>query len=532
MSIKYNNRNVGVTLGSGSANLGTKSITSNGVYNAVSDGFDGYSSVDVNVSGGDTPSSSASFVTVLSRLTDSHGQYEFNICSCLIPGLTYAYLRFSEPMSANCSVTDFTVSQNVASISYVKEYIVQITFVNPLTLNEEVSILPLSTAYSPSATSQYSEAIILKVKSPFEAYVNNVLGMTSISPASHSDSYSVQQDIPVLVRGAAVNSADLCNCCMAPYSNRIQVDSESNITVFGNWCPTNTATGNNRRDYYGICCSKADDSVDQIWWGCFQTTDCGKILKVRWEGDSPYNHQVSNRAVFEVFYFVQADNIAYDFMFLVHEIKQSNPSYFGTFTIQRTGTEKRGCYTFIRETPFEFTMYTQPYRPSMHRPNAEHGMLTTLNELLEYDGTDISMSGDSAAKYIGLPFGFMYNNRYYPQVYLHADCYIGVSAASTQIQILKCDASATTIKIAAGYCSDLGCDVLVIHYLGCAVYNSGLNDREWRIALCENGDIYILIDSVGARGGNNSVFGVSYTTKSLTHFIRNDDQGTSWSELI
>ena len=35
-------------------NLGTKSITSNGTYNAEDDGFDGYSSVTVNVSGGGT----------------------------------------------------------------------------------------------------------------------------------------------------------------------------------------------------------------------------------------------------------------------------------------------------------------------------------------------------------------------------------------------------------------------------------------------------------------------------------------------
>lgn len=43
-------------------NLGTKTITSNGTYNASSDGYDGYSSVEVNVSGGSaipiTPSNS------------------------------------------------------------------------------------------------------------------------------------------------------------------------------------------------------------------------------------------------------------------------------------------------------------------------------------------------------------------------------------------------------------------------------------------------------------------------------------------
>lgn len=38
--------------GGGSATLGTKSITQNGTYYAASDGFDGYSSVVVNVSGG------------------------------------------------------------------------------------------------------------------------------------------------------------------------------------------------------------------------------------------------------------------------------------------------------------------------------------------------------------------------------------------------------------------------------------------------------------------------------------------------
>lgn len=36
----------------GSAVLGTKSITANGTYNASSDGYDGYSQVTVNVSGG------------------------------------------------------------------------------------------------------------------------------------------------------------------------------------------------------------------------------------------------------------------------------------------------------------------------------------------------------------------------------------------------------------------------------------------------------------------------------------------------
>ena len=45
---------VDVTSGGGSS-LGTKSITSNGTYNASSDGYDGYSQVTVNVSGGVTP---------------------------------------------------------------------------------------------------------------------------------------------------------------------------------------------------------------------------------------------------------------------------------------------------------------------------------------------------------------------------------------------------------------------------------------------------------------------------------------------
>lgn len=44
---------VDVTSGGGS--LGTKSITENGTYNASSDGYDGYSQVTVNVSGGVTP---------------------------------------------------------------------------------------------------------------------------------------------------------------------------------------------------------------------------------------------------------------------------------------------------------------------------------------------------------------------------------------------------------------------------------------------------------------------------------------------
>lgn len=43
---------VGVSIGGGSAILGTKEITNNGVYNAAADGLDGYSSVDVQVAGG------------------------------------------------------------------------------------------------------------------------------------------------------------------------------------------------------------------------------------------------------------------------------------------------------------------------------------------------------------------------------------------------------------------------------------------------------------------------------------------------
>ena len=38
--------------GDGSPTLGTKAITQNGSYNAQSDGFQGYSGVTVNVSGG------------------------------------------------------------------------------------------------------------------------------------------------------------------------------------------------------------------------------------------------------------------------------------------------------------------------------------------------------------------------------------------------------------------------------------------------------------------------------------------------
>lgn len=55
-------------------NIGTKSITANGTYTASSDGYDGYSSVEVNVSGGtltDLTPSNASPATITSG-TDYH----------------------------------------------------------------------------------------------------------------------------------------------------------------------------------------------------------------------------------------------------------------------------------------------------------------------------------------------------------------------------------------------------------------------------------------------------------------------------
>lgn len=46
--------------GGGGSSLGTKNITQNGTYNAVSDGYDGYSQVTVNVQGGITPTGTKS----------------------------------------------------------------------------------------------------------------------------------------------------------------------------------------------------------------------------------------------------------------------------------------------------------------------------------------------------------------------------------------------------------------------------------------------------------------------------------------
>lgn len=71
-------------------NLGTKSITSNGTYNASSDGYDGYSQVTVNVSGGGgtsiTPSNASPVaLTANNTVTPTAAGYAIESYSEVVP---------------------------------------------------------------------------------------------------------------------------------------------------------------------------------------------------------------------------------------------------------------------------------------------------------------------------------------------------------------------------------------------------------------------------------------------------------------
>lgn len=78
---------VAVSIGGGSI-LGTKEITANGVYNAAADGYDGYSSVDVQVSGGSA--------TLGEKTVTANGVY--NASSDSLDG--YSKVTVSVPASA------------------------------------------------------------------------------------------------------------------------------------------------------------------------------------------------------------------------------------------------------------------------------------------------------------------------------------------------------------------------------------------------------------------------------------------------
>ena len=88
------------------ADLGTKTITSNGTYNASSDSLDGYSSVSVNVSGGGGTPSLTSLTAVY---TQSGTVYTTDDLSVLIPDLVVTGV-FNYGLSVDIASTDYTLT--------------------------------------------------------------------------------------------------------------------------------------------------------------------------------------------------------------------------------------------------------------------------------------------------------------------------------------------------------------------------------------------------------------------------------------
>ena len=191
---------------------------------------------------------------------------------------TEFFLQSDTLLNPTLTVEDFEVTDNIVEIRYVNELVIKVVCANPLVPGEILSIKAKSSAYlnqnGESASWKYN------VRNKLEDYYFNKNGMIFLSNNTKTDSGGWTTDSTIKV----------------PYrtSNGIIRSDLKNYITSGSWfihsdCYVNCSSSGAR-----INIDQRDNSSYNVSYCGFTTSDCGDVLKIRWEGMDPYSNASVN----------------------------------------------------------------------------------------------------------------------------------------------------------------------------------------------------------------------------------------------
>ena len=433
---------------------------------------------------------------------------------------TEFFLQSDTLLNPTLTVEDFEVTDNIVEIKYVNELAIKVVCANPLVYGEILSIKAKSSAY----LNQNGESVSWKynVRNKLEDYYFNKNGMIFLSKNTKTDS-----------GGWTTNSTIKVPC--RTNDDKIRDDLKNYITS-GSWIISS--------DCYVYCSSnynatinidRRDNSSYNVSYCGFTTSDCGNVLKIRWEGMDPYGNASVN-LIWELFLLANGDII------IIHE-KNPTSSFNGSFSVYNTGytkpTENKTFYSFYAKDSSlnSYTIVQEPYDIRLHNESCDFKI--PEGELSDFIGNRnglMAMVRHAKHDTINYTFTFndidwdwFYNGTKITKILANGDSYINLNDSSCYIGVSGRDASICQFWMNVLTLSEWNLKCMKVVWYGSSYY-SGAIDHEWEVYLFSNGDAMIHITKFGAYTGTNNFLGVGFNPSAGANisFYRKNNEGTSW----
>lgn len=469
--------------------------------------IDGYGS---GGSGGD--GSSIGFLHLLFEHPLSEDQTSFKV---------YSDVELSDSLS----LSDFSHSDNIASVSYIERNMFQVELSHPLAALEEVWLQATSTAYL------YKNGT--SIKTTFQAVPWENFPLTELLELPATYEHPIRRmtlaDLIPMLNNSKTDSGSYTHKDSVGWrksTSLLTSNPSAKTTSFGITCDSQITVGElvinvNQCDAAGYFIGKQ-----------YGICDHGYFVKFRWRGYSFYSYGAIDQD-YEIFFLENGDAF-------LHSIKKG--AYAGSYTFKGVAYQidpNNPYVSFYRQNYHgsQWLIVNEMYDVNKHSKSAdvlyqEVNLSEVYNDYETCAMFSNSASDDGTISWTLIDgWAWPHGGSLKSTVYFSGNSWMGIGSVSENVRFNRRDA-----KIQYAYVryavlkdqNDLKATQLVWH--GCSQY-SGAVDQRWCLWLFENGDAMIHVDQLGtSTGGTTSFFGVSYPSEAGTvvSFYRQDANGSSW----
>ena len=437
-----------------------------------------------------------------------------------IPSITEFFLQSDTLLNPTLTVKNFEVTDNIVEIKYVNELLIKVVCANPLVDGEVLSVKAKSSAFlnrnGESASWEYN------VRNKLEDYYFNQYGMTFLSENTKTDSggWTTNSTIKVPYRA----SDDQIRNDLKIYSGRWYISSDCYVN-----CSNCSAK---------INIDQRDNSSYNVSYCDLTTSDCGDVLKIRWEGMDPYGRDSVN-LIWELFLLANGDII------IIHE-KIPTSSFNGTFSVYGIGytkpTENKTFYSFYAKDKNlnSYTIVQEPYDIRLHDESVTFDFEIPEGELSDFIGNRnglISMlkpakhdDDNFTFTFNDIDWDWFYNGTKITKILAYGNSYINLNNnSSCDIKVSGRDAAIYEFWMNVLILSEWNLKCMKVVWYGASSWNGSI-DHEWEVYLFSNGDAMIHVTKFGANTGTNTFLGVEFNPSEGANisFYRKNNEGTSW----
>ena len=380
-----------------------------------------------------------------------------------IPSITEFFLQSDTLLNPTLTVKNFEVTDNIVEIKYVNELLIKVVCANPLVDGEVLSVKAKSSAFlnrnGESASWEYN------VRNKLEDYYFNQYGMTFLSENTKTDSggWTTNSTIKVPYRA----SDDQIHDDLKIYSGSWFISSDCYVN-----CSNCSAK---------ININQRDNSSYNVSYCDLTTSDCGDVLKIRWEGMAPYGNASVN-LIWELFLLANGDII------IIHE-KIPTSSFDGAFSVYGIGytkpTENKTFYSFYADSSLSsYTIVQEPYDIRLHNESCDfktpEGQLSDfignrngLMPMLRYAKRD---SDNFTFTFNDIDWDWFYNGTKITKILANGDSYINLNNnSSCYIRVSGRDASIYQFWMNVLILSEWNLKCMKVVWYGSSHYNGDVD---------------------------------------------------------